>query len=143
MTPYDLDQPASNPEITRLLIVCDTIPQWKLDLHVTSAGLLPARRERPAIPFITVGDVLHGLYVHLHTPVTHEEWGQLSSSQETDVSRAYTKRYKAYPPLQQQQQREGVKRVDFLLRNHYFKGLVWASPENGVERIKLLVGSSF
>ncbi|THH12530.1 hypothetical protein EW146_g7610 [Bondarzewia mesenterica] len=138
---FDLDQAATSPEILRLRIVCDAIPQWTLDLHVTGTTLHPRpRRERHSIPYITAGDILEALHTHLHKQVTHEEWGRLSSTQEIDVSRAYTRRHKSFPPMQQQQQKEGVKRVDYLLRNYYFKGLVWLSPDNGVERMKLLVG---
>ncbi|THH18514.1 hypothetical protein EW146_g2470 [Bondarzewia mesenterica] len=73
--------------------------------------------------------------------VTREEWAQLSLQQETEVSRAYTRRHKSFASdLRLQPQGDGVKRVDYLLRNYCFKGLVCISPENGVVRMKLIIG---
>jgi hypothetical protein len=64
-------------------------------------------------------------------------------SQETDVARAYTRRYKSSGSewAERQQAAEGVKRVDFLRKATWFKGFTWLDPENGVERLKLLVGT--
>ncbi|KAI0001095.1 hypothetical protein BJV77DRAFT_1063623 [Russula vinacea] len=58
------------------------------------------------------------------------------------VARAYTRRYKSSGSdwAERQQQAEGVKRIDFLLKTTWFKGFTWLDPENGVERLKLLVG---
>ncbi|KAI9511508.1 hypothetical protein F5148DRAFT_975189, partial [Russula earlei] len=91
---------------------------------------------------LTLEDVLRAVHATLHHKISHEEWGRLSVSQETDVARAYTRRFKSSGNewTQSQQQAEGVKRVDFLLKNTWFKGFTWLDPENGVERLKLLLG---
>lgn len=58
------------------------------------------------------------------------------------MAKAYTKRTKLHPASETEQRRAGVKRVDYLLRRHAFNGFTWTTPENGVERLKLLVGMS-
>ena len=82
------------------------------------------------------------IHQNLQTRVTHEEWGKLNEAEETEVARAFTRRYKAYAPTEAQVKRDGVKRIDYLKRNTWFKGLVWMSPDNGVERLKLLMGTN-
>ncbi|KAI0061972.1 hypothetical protein BV25DRAFT_1765533, partial [Artomyces pyxidatus] len=140
LMPHELEQPATTPELTRVRVICDAIPQWPVELSVTGISLTPRRPGRPPIPFITLGDVLYTVHHALHKKITHEDWGRLTPMQETDVSRAYTRRYKAFAQVERQQQREGVKRVDYLLRNYHFKGMTWMQPEHGVERMKLLTG---
>lgn len=142
---YDLEQPATNPQMTRVRIVCDPIPQWPVDLQVIGTSLTPHRRRRAALPYLTLEDVVLAVHASLHRKISHEEWGRLSRSQETDVARAYTRRFKSSGSewSERQQQSEGVKRVDFLLKNSWFKGFTWLEPENGVERLKLLVGQEY
>ncbi|KAI0300472.1 hypothetical protein B0F90DRAFT_1951079 [Multifurca ochricompacta] len=139
---YDLEQPATNPQMTRVRIVCDMIPQWPVDLQVIGTTLSPHRRRRASLPYLTLEDVVHAVHAALHRKITHEEWGRLTTTQETEVARAYTRRFKASRSTseEREQQAEGVKRVDFLLKNTWFKGFTWLDPENGVERLKLLLG---
>lgn len=139
---YDLEQPATNPQMTRVRIVCDPIPQWPVDLQVLGTTLTPHRRRRSALPYLTLEDVVYAVHASLHRKISHEEWGRLTVSQETEVARAYTRRFKSSSSewASRQQQAEGVKRVDFLLKNTWFKGFTWLEPENGVERLKLLLG---
>jgi hypothetical protein len=131
---YDLEQPATNPPMRRVKVVCDAIPQWPVDLQVTGTSLSPHRRHRGALPYLTLEDVVHAVHASLHRNISYGEWGGLSLSQRTDVARAYTHRYKASGSDWEvrQQQSEGVKRVDFLLKNTWFKGFIWLEPENGV-----------
>lgn len=142
LSSYDLEQPAMHPQMTRVRIVCDMIPQWPVDLQVLGTSLSPHRRRRAALPYLTLEDIMHAVHASLHRKISHQEWGRLSTSQETDVARAYTRRYKSAGSewTERQQQAEGVKRIDFLLKTTWFKGFIWLDPENGVERLKLLVG---
>ncbi|THH12528.1 hypothetical protein EW146_g7612 [Bondarzewia mesenterica] len=141
LTASDLAEPVAIPVIPSLRIVCNAVPQWPLDLRFVHGVLNPPRADRAAIPYVTVGDVLHALHAHLQRDVTREEWAQLSLQQETEVSRAYTRRHKSFASdLRLQPQGDGVKRVDYLLRSYCFKGLVFISPENGVVRMKLIIG---
>ncbi|KAH9072845.1 hypothetical protein EDB83DRAFT_135708 [Lactarius deliciosus] len=139
---YELEQPATNPQMTRVRIVCDAIPQWPVDIRVIGTSLSPHRRRRAALPFLTLEDVVDAVHASLHRKISHEEWGRLSTAEETEVARAYTRRFKACgtPYAEREQQAQGVKRVDFLLKNTWFKGFTWLEPENGVEKLKLLVG---
>ena len=140
LTALEIDQSATYPELQHLRIVCDAIPQWTLDLHITGRSIYPPRPDRAAIPYITVGDILHALHSHLHQDVTRDEWARLLPEQELDVSRAFTRRYKSSGAARRAQS-DGVKRVDFLLRRYYFKGFVWLCPENRIGRMNLLVSS--
>jgi hypothetical protein len=142
LSSYDLEQPATNPQMTRVRIVCDAIPQWSVDLQVIGTSLSPHRQWRPAWPYLTLEDVIYAVHASLHHKISHREWGRLSTSQKTDVARAYTHRFKSSGSewAERQQQSEGVKRVDFLRKNCWFKGFTWLEPESGVKRLKLLVG---
>ncbi len=142
LSSYDLEQPATHPQMTRVRIVCDMIPQWPVDLQVLGTSISPHRRRRAALPYITLEDVIHAVHASLHRKISHQEWGRLTTSQETDVARAYTRRYKSSGSewSERRQQAEGVKRADFLLKTTWFKGFIWLDPENGVERLRLLVG---
>jgi hypothetical protein len=145
LSAYDLEQPATNPPMTRVKIVYDAILQWPVDLHVIGTSLSPHRRRRAALPYLTLEDVVHAMHASLHRKISHGEWGVLSASWKTEVARAYTRRYKASGSdwAVRRQQSEGVKRVDFLLKNMWFKGFTWLEPENGVERLKLLLGQEY
>jgi hypothetical protein len=145
LSAYDLEQPATNPPMTRVKIVYDAILQWPVDLHVIGTSLSPHRRRRAALPYLTLEDVVHAMHASLHRKISHGEWGVLSASWKTEVARAYTRRYKASGSdwAVRRQQSEGVKRVDFLLKNMWFKGFAWLEPENGVERLKLLLGQEY
>ncbi|KAI0254441.1 hypothetical protein BJV78DRAFT_1121181 [Lactifluus subvellereus] len=142
LSAYDLDQPATNPQMTRVRVVCDAIPQWPVDVHVSGTTLTPHRRHRTALPYLTLEDVIWAVHASLHRKISHEDWGRLNVTRETEISRAYTRRTKASGSTSEvrQQQAEGVKRVDFLLKNTWFKGFAWLEPESGVERLKLLLG---
>ncbi|KAI0261266.1 hypothetical protein BC834DRAFT_897011 [Gloeopeniophorella convolvens] len=142
---YELEQPATSPQMTRVRVVCDAIPQWPVDLQVVGTTLTPHRRRRASLPFLTLEDIVHAVHASLHRKISHEEWGRLTIEQETEVARAYTRRFKASgnARTEREQQAEGVKRIDFLLKNTWFKGFTWLEPENGVERLKLLVGKEW
>jgi len=142
LSAYDLEQPATNPQMTRVRIVCDSIPQWPVDLQVIGTTLSPHRRRRAALPYLTLEDVVQAVHASLHRKISHEEWGRLTITEETEVARAYTRRFKASgnPYAESEQRAQGVKRVDFLLKNTWFKGFTWLESQNGVERLKLLLG---
>jgi len=144
LSSYDLEQPATNPQTTRVRVICDLIPQWPVDLRVVGTSLEPHRRGRAALPYLTLEDVIRAVHAVLHRKISHAEWGRLTTSQETEIARAYTRRYKASGSewSEHEQKAQGVKRVDFLLKHSWFKGFTWLTPEGGVERLKLLIGQS-
>ncbi|KAJ7198593.1 hypothetical protein GGX14DRAFT_469937 [Mycena pura] len=123
LTPTDIQQPAFFPPVTKLRIVCDMIPNWPIDLvYAHGIGM--------SAPPVTLGDVLVAIHKVMHQRITHQDWGRLSMSQETLISRAFTRRcrkesvrheqYHSHLELRQQ----GVKVVDYLHGRNLFRGLV-------------------
>ena len=140
---YDLEQPATNSQMTRVRIVCDAIPQWPVDIRVIGTSLSPYRPGRAALPYLTLEDVVRAVHASLQHNISHEEWSRLTTIEEMRVARAYRRRFKACGSsyAEREQQAQGVKRVDFLLRNTWFKGFTWLEHENGVEKLKLQLDS--
>jgi hypothetical protein len=139
LTMEHFSQPATHPPITRLRIICDTIPQWPIDLEYNpyhQGGL-----SIPAAPIpITLGDILIAIHRSLHTRISHMDWAKLSASEETAVARAYTRRCKSIPSVAQFEASQGVRRVDYLLDKNRFRGLLRHSSGDGFETFKLVVG---
>jgi len=132
LTPTDIQQPAFFPPVTKLRIVCDMIPTWPIDLvYAPGIGM--------SAPPITLGDVLVAIHKLMHQRITHQDWGRLSMTQETLISRAFTRRcrkesmrhepYHSHLELRQQ----GVKVVDYLHGRNQFRGLV--RSEDGYVRM--------
>ncbi|KAJ7030045.1 hypothetical protein C8F04DRAFT_1115166 [Mycena alexandri] len=132
LTHADLAQPAFHPPITRLRIVCDMILQWPIDLVFGNSGGGMSFAGMGQAPPITVGDILIAVHQKMHQPITHLDWSRLSMSEETAVSRAFTRRCKResvregarvhFEELPERQ--KGVKVVDFLRGRNIFRGLV-------------------
>ncbi|KAG2357816.1 hypothetical protein BDR07DRAFT_347064 [Suillus spraguei] len=129
----ELREPATFPTITRMRITHDAIPQWPIELDLVHgeydiSGALP----------ITVGDVLWMIHSSLHRQIHHSDWASLSRSDETAIARAYTRRYRSIPSSAQLEASQGVKRIDYLMERHVFRGLVRAHDEDGFSHWKLL-----
>ncbi|KAI0254440.1 hypothetical protein BJV78DRAFT_1152202 [Lactifluus subvellereus] len=141
LSAHELGQPATNPQMTRVRVVCDTIPQWYADMYVNGTTLTPHRPHRAALPYLTLEDVIWVVYGSLHRKISHEDWSRLTRTQQIDVERAFAHRVKASgSTFGRQQQAEGAKLVDLLLKHTWFKGFVWLEPKSGVETLKLIVG---
>ncbi|KAG2142202.1 hypothetical protein BD769DRAFT_1626072 [Suillus cothurnatus] len=104
----ELREPATFPTITRMRITHDAIPQWPIDLELVHGEY----DISGALP-ITVGD-------------------------KTAIARAYTRRYRSIPSSAQLEASQGVKRIDYLMDRHVFRGLVRAPDEDGVSHWRLL-----
>ena len=138
----ELIQPATNPPITKLRIVCDAIPQWPLELqpnaHMTNPYLSPGMMYQ--IPPIALGDVLVAIHMHLQRRITHADWAKLTHKEMVAVGRAYTERCRNAPQgTAEHELAQGVKRVDFLLGRTKMVGLVRQQPLDGWEIMKLRV----
>ncbi|KZV66486.1 hypothetical protein PENSPDRAFT_688958 [Peniophora sp. CONT] len=136
----ECDVPATQPMLGQVRIVCDVLPQWPIDILVAGRTMTAYRPERPVIQCLTVGDIIHAVYANLQKQITREEWAHLSSSQAAKVSRAFDRRCKAYTSAGHRVRRAGVLRVDFLGKKCQFRGLVWLTPVNGVDRARLILG---
>ncbi|KAH7920761.1 hypothetical protein BV22DRAFT_778543 [Leucogyrophana mollusca] len=127
----ELREPATYPSITSLRITHDAIPNWPIDLEENG--------DAYAAPVpITLGDILYSIHASLHRQITHQDWAQLSLSEETAIARAYTRRCRSVPSAAQLEASQGVKRVDYLLDKHFFRGLVRAPDEDGFYHWTLL-----
>ncbi|KAF8437622.1 hypothetical protein L210DRAFT_3347067, partial [Boletus edulis BED1] len=115
-----LREPATYPSVTRMRITHDAIKEWPIDIEFQDDG-----NTAPAVqPAITLGDVLYVIHSSLHRQITHQDWARLSISKETEIARAYTRRYRSVPSSAEVEASRGVKRVDYLLDKHVFKGLI-------------------
>ncbi|KAF8991628.1 hypothetical protein BDQ17DRAFT_1370567 [Cyathus striatus] len=130
-SPPELLQNATYPPVSELHVSCKLIPQWPMVICIdTEYDIHP-------LPPITVGDVLGSIYISLHQRITHLDWAKLTAEKERSVAKAYYKRCGGDAI----EKASGVKRVDFLLRNVFFKGLTKTSKD-GVTKIELIVGKS-
>ncbi|KAG1736974.1 hypothetical protein EDB19DRAFT_1719437 [Suillus lakei] len=112
----ELREPATFPTITSMHITHDAIPQWPIDMTTTEIH-------------ITVGDILRLIHSSLQREISHSDWAQLSQNEGTNITRTYMGRYRSA---------RRVRRVDYLLNGHIFKGLVKAPDQDGVCHWKLL-----
>jgi len=125
---------ATWPPATRLRVICDLIPQWPIDLVLDDSLYVPGTVPPP----IKVGDLLAAIHRTLHERITHDDWGRLTEEQVVAVSRAYTRRCRMLPQHEMTERKDGVKKVDFLLKNVWFRGLV---PTTDPTVVKLIVGA--
>ncbi|KAJ3547809.1 hypothetical protein NM688_g5366 [Phlebia brevispora] len=146
LTKEELSQPATYPGVTEMTITCDEIPQpWKIELKSRSdpSPTLPeaedSSRSQEVLP-LTVQDVLFGIQRSMRTHISHEEWAELSAERQNDVADAYIRRSRAKAETKVFEESQGVRRVDYLLDKHYFKGLILPKGPDLFKNVKLLVG---
>ncbi|KAJ7895144.1 hypothetical protein B0H14DRAFT_659429 [Mycena olivaceomarginata] len=115
----EFQQPAFHPPLTALRIIHPRIPSWPVDLE------LPTELVTEAPKPITLGDVLIALHRAMHQRITYSYWAMLSLEDEQAVSNAFTDRCRTETmPSGVPERSQGVKRVDFLLGETMFKGLI-------------------
>ncbi|KAG2156961.1 uncharacterized protein EDB93DRAFT_1045554, partial [Suillus bovinus] len=110
---YRLAEPATNPPIPILSLQNDLLP-WRCEIRASTCD------------YVTVEDVLTQLYRFLRIPGTRDEFKAAPSQRVRDViSEMYRNRClrastaEAYA----EEQRKGLKRVDFLMGRTTFMGL--------------------
>jgi hypothetical protein len=140
----EFSQLASWPGVTRMVITCDEIPEWKVVLEPhnerpPNVGYLSVPSDPMDRP-ITVNDVLFACHKMLQRQIRHRDWVALSNDKATAVARAYTRRCRTFASTQAFEESQGVRRVDYLEDRYMFKGLVRARGEQGFENLRLLVG---
>jgi len=143
--PEVLAHPATDPPTTRLMITCDILPQWPIYLDYSAATAAASggyvNRASPDLMPITVGDVLYAIHTHFQTQIRHQDWNQLSEVEETAIARAYTRRCRAFPSMEQLLASQGVRRIDYLRKTFMFAGLVRVAGDEGYDNLKLVVTS--
>ena len=127
----ELNQPATHPPINRLQIICDLIPQWPITLEYNAPSVGPP-------PPITVYDIMLAVWQNLHVGISHVDWAKLSTGEETQVARAYTRRCRTAASQEMMVRAQGVKKVDFLLDKVWFKGLLRIGES--YDQMRLVVG---
>jgi hypothetical protein len=135
---HTLAEPATFPTTTRLVIKSDRVPQWPvlLDYH---AATFNTPHSPSSLPPITLGDVLFAIHQTMQTQITHREWAELDDREESEVGKAYVRRYKLVPGHESRLAADGVKRVDYLLKKVMFAGLTRKTGDQGYENLKLHV----
>lgn len=110
---YCLAEPATNPPIRVLSLQNDLLP-WRCEIRASTH------------PYVTVEDVLTQLYRFLRTPGTREEFKAAPSQHVRDsVAETYHNRCLRASSAEEyaEEQRKGLKRVDFLMGRTTFMGL--------------------
>ncbi|KAH9478618.1 hypothetical protein JR316_0009075 [Psilocybe cubensis] len=79
LSDFDLSQPATNPSLNTLYIVCDIFPgYWPIKIRRTKG--------------VTVGDVLEEIHTALIRRISHDEWDILSEKQRTRITGVFEDR---------------------------------------------------
>ncbi|KAG5350070.1 hypothetical protein C0989_000370 [Termitomyces sp. Mn162] len=141
-----LTQPVTNPPITQMRIISDTLPQeWEIELNLPHESYEFHVRQGYDPPPITVLDVLQELHRQMQLAISHNDWAKLSRADTESVRRAFTRRCRAAPGGQDGYQAEranGVKRVDYLWENTRLVGLLKVGREDGCETFKFVTDKS-
>ncbi|TFK23774.1 hypothetical protein FA15DRAFT_670159 [Coprinopsis marcescibilis] len=125
-SPLPLDEPATNPPLQNLTIICpEHFTELNWDIHV----------KAPPFPgsYISVQDTLTAIYQSLRLPVTQGEFDNLPDQVRQAVGAAYYSRYSRIGDPQERslEAKKGVKRIDFLAGRHKFMGL--SLTHNGLD----------
>lgn len=114
------DEPATNP-LVRSLTLTSRHLRWDIVIHSSSK------------PYVTIGDVVGGIFNELRTPVTPEEFNMETESSQKGISWAYYNRFERHasdPEFMKLEKSKGVKRVDFLTGANRLTGLVKTDKPN-------------
>ena len=98
-----------------------TFPGLPLEIEINPADR-PVWTATP-LPYLTVGDVLNGLYKALRTSVEPREFDRLEPDHRESVSRAFKKRLRGDPENYDKNVKHGVRRIDYLGEMRQFVGL--------------------
>ncbi|KAG6909563.1 hypothetical protein DXG01_016811 [Tephrocybe rancida] len=84
LPPEDLSSPVTYPPVTRIRIVCDTLPaEWHIDLELDEYEYTRTGYDPPPI---TVSDVLVALHRRMRMMISHADFARLSQPEEHEVS---------------------------------------------------------
>ncbi|KAJ6627511.1 hypothetical protein B0H10DRAFT_1994944 [Mycena sp. CBHHK59/15] len=129
-----LAEAATSPCLPCVSIISDLLP-WRIDIHPSSS--------KPGA-YVTVADVLNGIYHALRHPLSGEELAATPAAIVPSIRQAFHSRcsrlaYANDPTAAKSEARRGIRRIDFLLGNHQFVGLLSTSQNPDVW--KLVVSS--
>jgi hypothetical protein len=112
LTPQVLAEAATSPPLSEILLVSRYLP-WRLEI-------LPSSSKPDA--FVTVSDVLGGLYCALRIAVKEGEFNSLAETGQRKVKEAFKKRC-ADKDAEEKEREKGMKRIDYMMGHHRFAGL--------------------
>ncbi|KAF5392621.1 hypothetical protein D9757_002120 [Collybiopsis confluens] len=115
---------ATNPPVAHLSIIYGT---WRITI-------VPATR----LPYVTVLDILQGLYRFLRGTSSERDFKSLSPDKQRRVENAYNQRWQRclVPAEREMERMKGVKHIDFLADSRYFWGLT-PTKELGVWQLQV------
>ncbi|GLB42507.1 hypothetical protein LshimejAT787_1105220 [Lyophyllum shimeji] len=108
-----LSEPATKPPLSVITIVVAHLP-WSIIVHPSNGT------------YVTIADVLEGLYRKLRTNISAQEFHALPTEKDMRrVTAAYEQRYRRLRGSREceDEKRRGVRRVDFLMGHTRFMGL--------------------
>ncbi|KAF8638743.1 hypothetical protein AX17_001984 [Amanita inopinata Kibby_2008] len=129
---HQLMEPATNPPLQRIILTCPLLPKhWQLTIYASSASnpiASPHPHPRPptgGAGYVTVQDVLRGMYTELRWAVHPSEYNTRDKLEVKLIDEAYWERCaRALDPRAQEEQKlKGVRKVDFLKGHCRFLGL--------------------
>ncbi|KAI0765912.1 hypothetical protein BD413DRAFT_606073 [Trametes elegans] len=100
------------------------VPGYPLEVEVTPAAE-PLWSDRP-LPFVTVGDILYGIYRALRESVNTTEFDRLPRAQRDAMRVAFERRLRSDPANYARNLQTGVRRVDYLGVKRQFIGIRFA-----------------
>ncbi|KAJ3997900.1 hypothetical protein F5050DRAFT_1806422 [Lentinula boryana] len=105
--------PATNPFVTHLVIIFGA---WRIPVVPHPAS---------TVAYVTVLDVLHGIYRYLRSTSSERNFQALSPDKQRRVTNAYNHRWQRcqIPAEREVEQKKGVKEIDFLADSTVFWGL--------------------
>lgn len=109
----DWNASATYPSVEKLTVIFGA---WRV-------LIVPQPESR--VPYVTVMDVLHGLYRHFRLPTLQSEFGSLSPDEQRLVTDAYIQRWQRLrvPAERELERSKGVKNIDYLAYDRLFWGL--------------------
>jgi hypothetical protein len=108
--------------ITNLVVVFGA---WRITIFPSRAA------------YVTVLDVIQGVYRFLRGQSTEREYKSLSADKQKRVENAYNQRWQRCHPAEREMERiKGIKRVDFLAESKFFWGLT-PTKELGVWQLQV------
>lgn len=113
LTPAVLAEAATMPPLHMMVLNCEDFP-WQLVI-----------RPQNSKEFVTVSDVLSGIYASLRIPVNSGDFNGLSKEQQRMITQTFFHRYDRLGETEagEKEKVKGVKRVDFLVGRNSFAGL--------------------
>lgn len=133
-----LTQTASIPNLHLLEISHPKLAGWRMYIHARGA----ADPSVGAKNFLTVGEVIWGLYANLREPVSEDAFRREPKDRQARIAQAFQQRVNRAGKKQDREQelRKGLKRIDWLEGEDMFKGFEPA-PDGVGHHWRLVTGT--